>query len=97
MINSLRSATIQLNKLNQYMKNNTENLFINIELYIALMDIRDRLKKEIGKYEAEQRKQTSTYAKELEKRRRDYKEIQKKKGKNINESFLDDIYSVWFD
>lgn len=97
MINSLRSATTQLNKLNQYMKDNTENLFINIELYTALMDIRDRLKKEIGKYEAEQRKQNSTYAKELEKRRKDYKEIQKKKGENIDESFLDDNYSIWFD
>jgi hypothetical protein len=97
MINSLRSATTQLNKLNQYMKDNTENLFINIELYTALMDIRDRLQKEIGKYEAEQRRQNSTYAKELEKRRKGYKEIQKKNGEDLDESFLDDDYTIWFD
>lgn len=97
MINSLRSATTQLNKLNQYMKDNTENLFINIELYTALMDIRDRLKKEIGKYEDEQRKQNSNYAKELERRRMEYKEFQKKNGEFIDESFLDDDFTIWFD
>ena len=69
MINSYKSATEQLNKLNQYMNDNTENLFINIELYTALMDIRERFQKEIANYELQQRKMDSPYSKELKRRK----------------------------
>jgi hypothetical protein len=60
------------------MNDNTENLFINIELYTALMDIRDRFQKEIANYELQQRKMNSPYAKVLKKRETEMESIRKK-------------------
>jgi hypothetical protein len=97
MINSYKSATEQLNKLNQYMNDNTENLFINIELYTALMDIRDRFQKEIANYELQQRKMNSPYAKVLKKRETEMERIKKKDEERKGESIFEEELSVWFD
>jgi len=78
MINSYKSATEQLNKLNQYMNDNTENLFINIELYSALMDIRGRFQREIENYELQQRKMNSPYSKELKRREMEMEKIKER-------------------
>jgi len=78
MINSYKSATEQLNKLNQYMNDNTENLFINIELYSALMDIRGRFQREIANYELQQRKMNSAYSKELKRREMEMEKIKER-------------------
>ena len=97
MINSYKSATEQLNKLNQYMSDNTENLFINIELYTALMDIRDRFQKEIANNELQQRKMNSSYAKVLKKRETEMERIRKKDEVQKGESIFEEELSVWFD
>jgi hypothetical protein len=97
MINSYKSATEQLNKLNQYMNDNTENLFINIELYTALMDIRDRFQKEIANYELLQRKINSPYAKVLKKRGTEMERINRKDEERKEESIFEEELSVWFD
>ena len=70
MINSYKSALKQLNIINRYMESNTISLFINAELYTSLMDIRDRLKNEIAKFQLTVNRQNSKYAKELRKRQR---------------------------
>jgi len=98
MINSYRSAVSQLNTLNQYMQKNTENLLINAELYTALMDIRDRLQKEIGSFELHHSKMNSKYAKVLKKREEELNDIKRKRGEDIIEDLgLDDDYTIWFD
>ena len=98
MINSYRSAVSQLNTLNQYMQKNTENLLINAELYTALMDIRDRLQKEIGSFELHQSKMNSKYAKVLKKREEELNDIKRKRGEDIIEDLgLDNDYTIWFD
>ncbi len=68
MINSYKSAIKQLDTINRYMESNTLSLFFNAELYTSLMDIRDRLKNEIDKFEMLGNRQNSKYAKELRKR-----------------------------
>lgn len=97
MINSYKSATEQLNKLNQYMSDNTENLFINIELYTALMDIRDRFQKEIANYELQQRKMNSPYSKELKRRKVAMEKIKEREMEQKGESLFEEELSVWFD
>ena len=97
MINSYKSATEQLNKLNQYMNDNTENLFINIELYTALMDIRDRFQKEIANYELQQRKMNSPYSKELKKRKVAMEKIKEREMEQKGESLFEEELSLWFD
>ena len=98
MINSYRSAVSQLNTLNQYMQKNTENLLINAELYTALMDIRDRLQKEIGNFELHRSKMNSKYAKVLKKREEELNDIKRKRGEDIIEDLgLNDDYTIWFD
>ncbi len=79
------------------MSDNTENLFINIELYTALMDIRDRFQKEIANYELNQRKLNSPYAKELKKRKIEVDRIKKKDEELKGESIFEEELSVWFD
>ena len=97
MINSYKSATEQLNKLNQYMNDNTENLFINIELYTALMDIRDRFQKEIANYELQQRKMNSPYSKELKRRKVAIDKIKEREMEQKGESLFEEELSLWFD
>ena len=97
MINSYKSATEQLNKLNQYMNDNTENLFINIELYTALMDIRDRFQKEIANYELQQRKMNSPYSKELKRRKVAMEKIKEREMEQKGESLFEEELSLWFD
>jgi hypothetical protein len=97
MINSYKSAIEQLNKLNQYMSDNTENLFINIELYTALMDIRDRFQKEIAIYELHQRKMNSPYSKELKRRKVAMEKIKEREMEQKGESIFEEELSVWFD
>ena len=97
MINSYKSATEQLNKLNQYMNDNTENLFINIELYTALMDIRDRFQKEIANYELNQRKMNSPYSKELKRRKVAMEKIKEREMEQKGESLFEEELSLWFD
>ena len=97
MINSYKSATEQLNKLNQYMNDNTENLFINIELYTALMDIRDRFQKEIANYELLQRKMNSPYVKVLKKRETEMEKIKERKKEQKGETLFEEELSLWFD
>ena len=97
MINSYKSATEQLNKLNQYMSDNTENLFINIELYTALMDIRDRFQKEIANYELLQRKMNSPYVKVLKKRETEMEKIKERKKEQKGETLFEEELSLWFD
>ena len=97
MINSYKSATEQLNKLNQYMSDNTENLFINIELYTALMDIRDRFQKEIANYELNQRKMNSPYSKELKRRKVAMEKIKEREKEQKGETLFEEELSVWFD
>ena len=97
MINSYKSATEQLNKLNQYMNDNTENLFINIELYTALMDIRDRFQKEIANYELLQRKMNSPYAKELKRRKVAMEKIKEREKEQKEETLFEEELSLWFD
>lgn len=97
MINSYKSATEQLNKLNQYMNDNTENLFINIELYTALMDIRERFQKEIANYELQQRKMNSPYSKELKRRKVAMEKIKEREMEQKGESLFEEELSLWFD
>ena len=97
MINSYKSATEQLNKLNQYMSDNTENLFINIELYTALMDIRDRFQKEIANYELNQRKMNSPYSKELKRRKVAMEKIKQREKEQNGETLFEEELSLWFD
>ena len=97
MINSYKSATEQLNKLNQYMNDNTENLFINIELYTALMDIRERLQKEMANYELQQRKMNSPYVKVLKKRETEMEKIKERKKEQKGETLFEEELSLWFD
>ena len=97
MINSYKSATEQLNKLNQYMNDNTENLFINIELYTALMDIRDRFQKEIANYELQQRKMNSPYSKELKRRKVAMEKIKEREKEQKGEGLFEEDLSLWFD
>lgn len=96
MINSYKSATEQLNKLNQYMNDNTENLFINIELYSALMDIRGRFQREIENYELQQRKMNSPYSKELKRREAEMEKIKERETEQKGETLLKKELSVWF-
>ncbi len=79
------------------MNDNTENLFINIELYTALMDIRARFQKEIANYELHQKKMNSPYAKVLKKRETEMKRIRKKDEGQKGESIFEEELSVWFD
>ena len=97
MINSYKSATEQLNKLNQYMNDNTENLFINIELYTALMDMRDRFQKEIANYELQQRKMNSPYSKELKRRKVAMEKIKEREKELNGESLFEEDLTLWFD
>ncbi|MBM3232481.1 hypothetical protein FJZ21_03855 [Candidatus Pacearchaeota archaeon] len=60
------------------MNDNTENLFINIELYSALMDIRGRFQREIENYELQQRKMNSPYSKELKRREMEMEKIKER-------------------
>ena len=81
MINSIKSTYSQLEELEKYINANTQRLFITTDIYTALMDIRERLKREISQYELQQRKLKSSYADELKKRSNVYKRIQKKQIK----------------
>jgi len=97
MINSYKSSVKQLNIINQFMSDNTETLFINIEFYTALMDIRDRFHKEIANYELQQKKMNSPYAKVLKKRETEMERIRKKDEERKGECNFEDELSVWFD
>jgi hypothetical protein len=97
MINSYKSAIEQLNKLNHYMSDNTENLFINIELYTALMDIRDRFQKEIANSELQQRKMNSPYSKELKRRKVAMEKIKEREKEQKGETLFEEEISLWFD
>ena len=97
MINSYKSTIKQLNTINQFMSDNTETLFINIEFYTALMDIRERLQKEMANYELQQRKMNSPYAKVLKKRETEMERIKKEDEERKAESIFEEELSVWFD
>ncbi len=97
MINSYKSTIKQLNTINQFMSDNTETLFINIEFYTALMDIRERLQKEMANYELQQRKINSPYAKVLKKRETEMERIRKKDEERKDESIFEEELSLWFD
>ena len=97
MINSYKSTIKQLNTINQFMSDNTETLFINIEFYTALMDIRERLQKEMANYELQQRKMNSPYAKVLKKRETEMERIRKKDEERKGETLFEEELSVWFD
>ena len=79
------------------MNDNTENLFINIELYTALMDIRDRFQKEIANYELQQRKMNSPYSKELKRRKVAMDNIKEREKEQKGETLFEVELSVWFD
>ena len=79
------------------MNDNTENLFINIELYTALMDIRDRFQKEIANYELLQRKMNSPYSKELKRRKVALEKIKEREKKQKGETLFEEEISQWFD
>ena len=79
------------------MNDNTENLFINIELYTALMDIRERFQKEIGNYELQNRKMNSPYSKELKRRKLAMEKIKEREKEQKGESLFEEEFSVWFD
>jgi hypothetical protein len=97
MINSYISAKNQLDKINHYMKNNTENLFINIDFYNTLMDIRERLQSEINNYEIQQRKLNSRYGKELKRRNLEMDRINRKDKERKAESIFEEELKLWFD
>lgn len=97
MISSYVSATKQLNKINQYMKDNIENLFINIDFYNTLMDIRERLQGEINNYELQKKKLNSHYSKELKRRKVAMEKIKERKKEQKGESLFEEELSVWFD
>ena len=86
-----------MNTINQFMSDNTETLFINIEFYTALMDIRERLQKEMANYELQQRKMNSPYAKVLKKRETEMERIRKKDEERKGETLFEEELSVWFD
>jgi hypothetical protein len=79
------------------MNDNTENLFINIELYTALMDIRDRFQKEIGNYELQQNKMNSPYSKELKRRKVSMEKIKEREKEQKGETLFEEELSLWFD
>jgi len=56
MINSFKSSYSQLEKLDKYLNSNSANLFISADTYSVLIDIRERLKREISQYESEKRR-----------------------------------------
>ena len=76
MINSIKSTYSQLEKLEKYLDANTDRLFITTDTYSALMDIRERLKREIAQYEREQKRVSNPL---IQKRIRDEKERWAKK------------------
>jgi hypothetical protein len=78
MINSIKSTYSQLEKLEKYLDTNTDRLFITTDTYLALMDIRERLKGEIAQYEKEQKRLSNPH---IQKRIRDEKERWAKKLK----------------
>ena len=97
MINSYKSTIKQLNTINQFMSDNTETLFINIEFYTALMDIRERLQKEMANYELLQRKMNSPYAKELKRRKVAMEKIKEREKEQKEETLFEEELSLWFD
>ena len=97
MINSYKSTIKQLNTINQFMSDNTETLFINIEFYTALMDIRERLQKEIANYELQQRKMNSPYSKELKRRKVAMEKIKERENEQKGETLFEEELSLWFD
>ena len=97
MINSYKSTIKQLNTINQFMSDNTETLFINIEFYTALMDIRERLQKEMANYELLQRKMNSPYAKELKRREVAMEKIKEREKEQKGETLFEEELSLWFD
>ena len=86
-----------MNTINQFMSDNTETLFINIEFYTALMDIRERLQKEIANYELQQRKMYSPYSKELKRRRVAMEKIKEREKEQKGETLFEEELSLWFD
>ena len=97
MINSYKSTIKQLNTINQFMSDNTETLFINIEFYTALMDIRERLQKEMANHELQQRKMNSPYSKELKRRKVAMEKIKEREKEQKGESLFEEELSLWFD
>ena len=97
MINSYKSTIKQLNTINQFMSDNTETLFINIEFYTALMGIRERLQKEMANYELQQRKMNSPYSKELKRRKVAMEKIKEREKEQKGETLFEEELSVWFD
>ena len=97
MINSYKSTIKQLNTINQFMSDNTETLFINIEFYTALMDIRERLQKEMANYELQQRKMNSPYSKELKRRKVAMEKIKEREKEQKGETLFEEELSLWFD
>ena len=97
MINSYKSTIKQLNTINQFMSDNTETLFINIEFYTTLMDIRERLQKEMANYELQQRKMNSPYSKELKRRKVAMEKIKEREKEQKGETLFEEELSLWFD
>ena len=97
MINSYKSTIKQLNTINQFMSDNTETLFINIEFYTALMDIRERLQREMANYELQQRKMNSPYSKELKRRKVAMEKIKEREKEQKGETLFEEELSLWFD
>jgi hypothetical protein len=84
MINSIKSSYSQLEKLEKYLNSNTDRLFITTDTYIALMDIRERLKREISQYEIEKQKANHPY---VLKRKKEMAKIRKKIQRELYEWF----------
>lgn len=72
MINSLKSTYSQLEKLDKYLNSKSENLFIATDTYSTLIDIRERLKIEIGQYESEKRRLNNPLIKYRKQQQRKY-------------------------
>ena len=86
-----------MNTINQFMSDNTETLFINIEFYTTLMDIRERLQKEMANYELQQRKMNSPYSKELKRRKVAMEKIKEREKEQKGETLFVEELALWFD
>ena len=84
MINSIKSTYSQLEKLEKYLDTNTDRLFITTDTYSALIDIRERLKREISQYEIERQKANHPY---VLKRKREMAKIRKRLQRELYEWF----------
>lgn len=98
MISSYQSAINQLNTLNDYMSKNVIFLLLNIDLYESLINIRERLQKEIAAIERRNTQLNSKYAKILRNREIELEKIKEKRNEAmelVKYDFLNVELSEW--